>query len=306
MKYFSAASFITSCLLAPAALSAQEQGDEADEESIIVEGLRWQEQLEVVEEQAEAVIRPVRNGDPAPRFFDRICLTTWGIDPGFAAVLTERVKANAIEAGARINDDPDCRPNALVAMVSDLDSDFAKLRKDHAWIFGEMKRFQIDRARQGSGAAAAWNVTELRGKDGVPFSSVDANDIAPASRPAGTPVAVNTQRSASLVRPPIRQDMIFSVAIFDEGDIAGRTIRQLADYATMRLLAPVKEPETEPPATAQTILSLFSFPEAAPEAITGFDKAFLRALYLLPSTARDSQLIDATSSEYRKQLKTSG
>jgi len=280
---------------------SQEAETSENDSTIIVEGIPWPERREEIERQSEAVILPGRTREPVPRYHDKFCLTTWGLDEAFAAVLVERINANARDAGVRVDDNPDCRPNALVSIVSDVEADFETLRKEQSWIFGELKDFQIDRAKEGSGAVVAWNVTEKRGKDGTPFATVDLRDF-DRERPPGQRVASNTQRSASLGRAQIRQDMIFSATIFDEKEIGGLSIRQLADFATMRLLATLREPEAEPGAGSDTILSLFAFPETAPGGLSDFDRALLKALYQLPATALEDALIDATSSEYRRQL----
>ena len=57
----------------------------------------------------------------------------------------------------------------------------------------------------------------------------------------------------------------------------GKTLLQLADYATMRSLAFTRETRGEP--AAATILSLFDGDGPKPERLTAFDLAYLDSLY---------------------------
>lgn len=106
-------------------------------------------------------------------------------------------------------------------------------------------------------------------------------------------VRVNSQWRASRILSTIRVDMIGSIVLFDSKLSAGRTIRQLADYATFRILATVKDVSSEDQDHPPTILSLFSGNGVPPLGLTEFDWTYLAALYKLDEGAGAANVHDA-------------
>ena len=84
--------------------------------------------------------------------------------------------------------------------------------------------------------------------------------------------------------------------------LRGKTLRQIADYATIRLLASVYDDVIEVPGKPPSILSLF-VSDSKPDAITDFDIAYLKALYELPPNSRDGAVIAAVVKRFEDQLK---
>lgn len=76
--------------------------------------------------------------------------------------------------------------------------------------------------------------------------------------------------------------------------------RQIADYATIRLLASVNDDVKSDPNTPETILTLFN-ENFAPASITDFDFAYLEALYELPANSRDGTVIAAPVKRYNER-----
>lgn len=92
----------------------------------------------------------------------------------------------------------------------------------------------------------------------------------------------------------IHSRMLTTLVMIEAGAIAELSPVQVADYATLRLLAPTGEIAADSAAASQTILSLFAAPEAAPNEMTRIDRAYLRSLYTLPRTAFASEVLDET------------
>ena len=65
--------------------------------------------------------------------------------------------------------------------------------------------------------------------------------------------------------------------LFDREAVRGKTIIQLADYATMRSFARTRPAGGE--AALDTILALFDPDHAPPPTLTDFDQAYLRSVY---------------------------
>lgn len=96
--------------------------------------------------------------------------------------------------------------------------------------------------------------------------------------------------------------MVGAVVLIETAALEEKTLRQIADYASVRVLASVSDDVTSDANTPPTILTLFN-EEFAPAAITDFDMAYLTSLYELPSTSRDPQIIATAVDRYLAILK---
>ena len=83
--------------------------------------------------------------------------------------------------------------------------------------------------------------------------------------------------SHSRIYFPVREDIYSVLILFDREQVKGKSLLQLADYATMRGLAFTRETSGEVPAA--TILGLFDGEGPKPERLTSFDTAYLTSLY---------------------------
>ncbi len=86
-------------------------------------------------------------------------------------------------------------------------------------------------------------------------------------------------KTASFINPSSKQIIDASAVVVDSSAISGKTVLQLADYATMRALA-----RTRPVEDADgigTILTLFDS-ATPPQSVTETDVAYLKALYAMP------------------------
>jgi hypothetical protein len=96
-----------------------------------------------------------------------------------------------------------------------------------------------------------------------------------------------------------RSDLAGSLVVIDAAAAEGLTATQLADYATLRLLAPTADLSRLPDDAAQqgrtTILTLLRDREDAPPAMTRFDRAYLESLYRLPRGTMARQVMARAS-----------
>jgi hypothetical protein len=81
--------------------------------------------------------------------------------------------------------------------------------------------------------------------------------------------------------------------VFDSARANGKTVQQLADYATFRILAPVQDYAEAPERGMPTILTLFTPGGDPPGGLTEFDWAYLSAYYKLDRGAKASAVHDA-------------
>ncbi|WP_309753830.1 hypothetical protein [Novosphingobium sp.] len=263
---------------------ADAQLSASDEPATITVTGNREKRAEAAANQAKA-ITPKPSGDvPLPRHYAPLCVVTFGIDPNYGEVLAQRVTDNARLLGLAVGG-PKCSPNVWIGFVQNSKAEVAKLRRTSPEMFAGLKQFEIDRIFGGSGAAQVWNSTEQRSLDGKPIAYMTIN---------GRAVKMNPQYQAGRLVSPVRTDINGSLVIFDLARANGLTLQQLADYATMRILAPVQDIAKVEPGTVASILTLFAVDSDRPVGLTEFDWAYLSALYRLDRGAKAAAVHDAT------------
>ena len=271
-------------LLTPALALAQEQDAPAE---IVVEGER-EAQEAAVRALAKEVTGHLQVGRPLPRFFEPMCLAVGGINPAFADSFAQRIVENARRADVPVAEGK-CQPNAIVVFAKDGRKQLEKTRKQHRWIFSGLGESRIKEILSSRDPAFAWQVTEIRGVDGRRFDTE-----------GGGGLPLNRQYQTGRLNQPIRSDVVGAVVVFDSSAIAGISAIQLADYASLRLLAPTQEIENVDEEGMSTIMSLFLQPEIAPDELTQFDLAYLRGVYQLRPNSPGSAVYGAAARSYRR------
>jgi hypothetical protein len=256
---------------------------------IVVSGNRL-EQAEKTADVAKAITWRPPKGDPLPRHYQPVCTEIFGLPPEYAEVIAERIRDNMRALGLSVGG-KNCQANAWVGFVSDSYESVKLLRKSNPEMFGELHDYEIDRILAGSKAAQAWHALEEKGVDGRPIDYTEI-EIGGVKKP----IRINRQFQTGRLVSTTRIDMIGAIVLFDNRLASGKTVRQLADYATFRLLAPVKEPEE--PYDMPSILALFSTEAAAVTGLTEFDWSYLRAYYSLSRGAGAEAMHDAAKSSF--------
>ena len=257
------------------------EGDAADDDENLNEKVR---------RIGRAITRPQRSGKPAARLDDPLCLLVSGMPDDFAAVIKARVEENASKLrGVKINEKEGCSPNAFLGFLNNVTDAVKKLEEDEGWLFEGLKSYEMDRIYAGSDSVRAWHRFDRRNLDGTAL---------PGERQVGEGAGQFVNQTAVATRlNKDRLNILGAVVLIETGALKDKTMRQIADYATIRLLASVSDDVKSDPNTPETILTLFN-EEFAPASITDFDFAYLQSLYELPANSRDGTVIAAAVKRY--------
>ncbi len=259
-------------------------------EQIIVTGNRAIQAEQTADLAKSITMRPPKD-QPLPRHYQPVCVKILGLEKDYADLIAQRIRDNIRTLNLSVGTTK-CQPNSWVGFVSDSYQSVIQLRQEQPEMFAELHDYEIDRILAGSRAAQAWHALEAKGVDGKPFNYTTINQ---------KKVRVNYQFQTGRLSPTTRVDMMGSIVLFDRKLSSGKTVRQLADYATFRLLAPVREASTEP-GDIQSILSLFSEIVMPPAGLTEFDWSYLDAYYKLHRGAQSEHVHDAAKSAYLKSI----
>lgn len=196
------------------------------------------------------------------RMRDALCLVVAADDEALAAKVARRVVANAKDVGLPTRRGK-CRPNAVIVFAEDAQTQLVELNEDRGRVYGSLYAARLDRILEAETDGFAFQVSELL-PNGVPgaFRRVQASRV----QPGGT-------------------SMIGSLVVIDKAAAEGLDSVQLADYASLRLLAPTSDLHQLPDGSADdaaSILTLFRDRDSAPAEMTRFDRAYLESLYRLP------------------------
>ena len=278
MKLFA---LLAASVLASTAAAAQEQAAGKDE--IIVEGARPSEkETKSLARQLGANIDLLR---PIPRFASPLCLDVAGLRDEYQGRFANRVIENAKRAGVPIAPEG-CRPNAMVMFAEDSRNQLLALRKKNRFLFGEMPRHAFREMLNSRDKVYAWQLNEVTGL-GLQF---DANSD------FGDGVPANRTLEVGRLNPPIRIVTRTSVVVIEKSQTEAKTPEQLADYATMRLIAPTAEIPSDA-AGPPTIMTLFADPDSAPAGLTDFDLAYLDSVYSVRANGPSGQVFVKTASQ---------
>jgi hypothetical protein len=204
------------------------------------------------------------------RFQDKLCPGVMGLQADAASLMIDRLRDNAGQLGLGLTeDDGTCRPNFIVAFVEDGQQDLQQIADRNGWAFQDMDLHERRKLLAEEGPVRVWTITQMRTRDGIPV---------PRSVSLFDPPQVNTWMAHSKIYLAIREDITRVVVLFDREGVKGKTLLQLADYATMRGLARTRPVDGEGH-PMDTILALFDPSGSPPAKLTEFDQAYLAAVY---------------------------
>lgn len=304
MEFARILAFLALLLPVPGLARAQDGGEvtsspantRSSEDDIRVIGDRKGE-AKAVRDLTTAVTKRGPSDKPLPRFYQPFCPIVLGIQADYAGVLVERIRQNAREADATVAKGK-CQPNALLIFTKDARATLGMLHKDYPWFFHDLSGSQVRRLAESGDQVFAWQASEVRGADGKAMRIVEVEIGSP---PVRTELTINNQWQTGRLNQPIRMDVNGAIVLIDNRYLPGKTLTQLADYATMRLLATTNDVSPEEMASVSTILSLFTAPADAPPGLTAFDTGYLRARYALRPNANALAIKDATAKAYTQE-----
>jgi hypothetical protein len=205
---------------------------------------------------------------PLARVEDRLCPGVMGLKRYAAEMMIDRIRWNAERLNMWLADDADCRPNLIIAFVEDGKATMAELVDHQPWLFETLSRPEREALHAEQGPVREWTTAQDRTRDGMPIERRES---------LTNPPTVSMWMAHSKIYLTIRQDITQTVVLFDREGVRGKSIVQLADYATMRGFARTRPAEGD--AALDTILALFDPGHAPAEQLTDFDQAYLRSLY---------------------------
>ena len=160
-------------------------------------------------------------------------------------------------------------------------------RQKESYLYG-LGSGRVAELENAPGPVAAWQITDVIGADGMPLR-VDGD---------GFPRLFTTVPPSRTVTTT-RKRLLAGIVVIEQRGLVGVTTIQLADYALLRLLTTI---ETKPrPAPDSSVLRLFNDgvrPQDAPQSLTWWDLAFLKAL----RDTRSDLVADIQRDEIRNKI----
>lgn len=253
---FASVSFLITSAIYPAV--AQVSGASSSE-PIVVEGQRGTEDRPSVVTKLRRMIDE-STGDQLARFEDEICPVVIGMPADWAAILTRVIRENIVATGGKLGRDG-CSVNAAVIFIDQPQELLWALNKEEPSFFMNMSPREFDQFSGPRRAAYSWHTVNTYTKDGVHMDKV--------SRFA----------SATRLYTNVREEMESGIVVIDRRATIGKSLRQLADFATMHLMLDVNWRSNQ--VDRSSILSLFHQHEAGPPLrMSSFDRNALSGFYL--------------------------
>lgn len=218
---------------------------------------------------------------PLARIEDRLCPGVIGLRQDAAELMVDRIRWNAERFDMRLAGDAGCAPNLIIAFVEDGKAQIAELFDRQPWLFQSLTISERERLLEEDGPVRVWTTAQQRTRDGMPIARRESLD---------DPPVVAMWMAHSKIYLTIREDITQVVVLFDRAGVRGKTVIQLADYATMRSFARTKPAGGDAP--LDTILALFDANHEPAGGLTEFDQAYLRSLYRwIPNLPAASKLL---------------
>lgn len=268
---------------AVAGAQAQPQG-----EDIVVQG-KTNPQRQIRDFVKE--LTPARNGAQLGRFVQPVCPRVVGMSDAENGAVEARIRKVAAAIGAPVAGKK-CTVDLYVLVGGDKRETISGIRKQFRDLVAGVPGSVLDRLEASPGPVASWQIVGRIGTDGMPLTTVSNSqgDSMPMASTIGW-----ASRIAHITRP----QFLGSILVVEAKALNGVDTRQLADYAVMRTLVPTDSTH----ATAlpeSSIIQLFDAgmsPANAPQSVTWWDYAFLKALY---STSNDVDASQQRSEMARK------
>jgi hypothetical protein len=257
-------------LVAPALAQEAPEPEAGDSSIVVTEDLERPTSREV-NRQARDIsdITSDIYDKPLARIEDRLCPGVIGLRQAAAELMIDRIRWNAERLDMWLADDAGCSPNLIIAFVEDGKAQIAELHENQPWLFQSMTLPERRALLEQDGPVRVWTTAQLRTRDGMPIQRREN---------LTDPPVVSMWMAHSKIYLTIREDITQVVVLFDRDAVRGKTVIQLADYATMRSFARTRPAEGGAVAL-DTILTLFDADALPPDGLTEFDQAYLRSVY---------------------------
>jgi hypothetical protein len=273
-------------LAVAAVLAIPAAAQDADPPPIVVEVEKRQSE-EALTGLARDLAGNPRADRPLARFEKPLCLMVAAGNPELGREIAARIIENAKAAKVRVRSSG-CSPNALVTFSDDAQAQLREIRKSGRRLFAGLSAREIDAAM---GARDPVYVFQASRETSATGQEIVASPE--AAGPNGMPGPENRVFSMSRIKREVREDMLAALVVIDNGAAAGLSPIQIADYTSLRLLAPTGEVDVAEAGGPRTIMTLFAAPDSAPATMTRFDRAYLAALYRMPRGSFSKEVLRA-------------
>ncbi len=218
---------------------------------------------------------------PVARWSEPVCPHVQGLDERLANRVETRMRSAAAAAGIRLAR-PGCETNIVVQFTTDAGPVMRRIaRRAPAYLDGVPV---AERERLYSGAApvrwvyatAVRSIAGLDATQGQAMFAGGGEGGVGMALPPGVPTILNY--NSSMVSTQTARVLAGAAIVVDANLAAGKTLDAVADYAAFVALAEIRPND---PAPEDSILTLFRDAGGA-QALTGWDNAFLTALYRIP------------------------
>ena len=286
MTRVSFAATALAALIAAAPLSAQigvrastsaPPSSAADNEVIVVQGQKKQ-----IAQALRELIKPSGGAEQLARFEDDVCPLVAGMPRDWTAVMTRMIRDNVVAVGGKVgrtDSGRKCSVNAVVIFI-DQPLELVKALAEAEPDFFSMTPRELNYFTAAQRPVTSWHVTDTRDRDGKELASMGSLTAGDAGGSVPTDAKIVRQASASRLYSNIREDMLTGFVVIDRQATVGKSLRQLADLATMHLLLDVKQDVGAK--DSGSILSLFEPRPAdvtAPRSMSRFDRGALAGFY---------------------------
>ena len=218
---------------------------------------------------------------PAARWVNRICPRVTGLSREHAALVVDRLRTVAQEAGVRLSA-AHCRTNIVISFVGDGPALVRTIFHHALRQFSEVTRDDLPAFLDSPAPMRWWYSTEFTDRDGMP--SADAGPAGLVNNAEGGGNGIESREGgfisrpgASLVSTQVKRTLHSATVVVDVNRAQGVTLDALSAYIAMISLA-----EIRPAADGQAGSILGLFAERSVRDLSARDRAFLYALYHIP------------------------
>ncbi len=235
---------------------------------------------------------------------ETICPHTVGLRPADNAYVTARVRELAVQVGAPVSSDPQCKGNVEILFTNEPLPVMAAVQKRASLTLGVRYLARTEKELQFSGthAVQGWYITT---GGGARILTTDA-DLLGDQRDLLALWPLVIQSGTTMGRGGLSgsvSGLIGVILVVDTTKVTYYTVGTMADYLAMLSLSVVQSPDhCDPLPSILDLMSATCGDRERPTAVTAGDVAFLKALYfentgLGPTLSRDDM-----QSNMRQQL----
>jgi len=245
---------------------ASSSSSKHNDESVVVTGQRKQ--------IAQALKKMIEQSDSEQfaRFEDELCPIVIGMPRDWTASLTRMIRENVVAVGGKVGK-PGCTFNAAIIFI-DQPLELVKAFAEEEPGYFNMTPRELEHFTAVQRPVTSLHVTDMRSRDGV--------ELGQMGQLGGFPTDAKIVRNAAASRlyTNVREDMLVGFVVVDRMATPGKSLRQLADLATMHIMLDVSQDAGD--RDPGSILSLFEARapgNPAPDRLSQFDRGALRGFY---------------------------